>query len=226
MDKSFDSEFDKIENLTWYPWVGKDYKKGTRRILVVGDSHYSVDCEGYFDQECYDDFMSTKEASRNILERYLNGETWNFYRNLESTFPDSDNFWSEITFYNFIQQPMRQSNAIPNEQEYITAWHCFVDLIKILKPTDCIFIGVRSETCFGYSCQKMGIKCTIEDMPIKINRTHPRKGNIVLSEAYALDLYFIHHTSQYYSPDQWNEFLKQQLPEAMKWLILNKNNCC
>ena len=64
----------------------------------------------------------------------------------------------------------------------------------------------------------MGIKCTIEDMPIKINRTHPRKGNIVLSEAYALDLYFIHHTSQYYSPDQWNEFLKQQLPDAMEWL--------
>lgn len=69
LDKSFDSEFDKIENLTWYPWVGKDYKEGTRKILVIGDSHYSVDCEGCFDQECYDDFMSTKETSRNILER-------------------------------------------------------------------------------------------------------------------------------------------------------------
>ncbi len=24
LDTTFDSEFDKIENLTWYPWVGKN----------------------------------------------------------------------------------------------------------------------------------------------------------------------------------------------------------
>lgn len=61
----------------------------------------------------------------------------------------------------------------------------------------------------------MGVECVIKDMPILINRTHPRKASIVLSDDYSLDLYFIRHTSQYYSPDQWYEFLKQQLPEAM-----------
>lgn len=218
IDESFDPEFDKIENLTWYPWIGVEYPKGMRRVLIVGDSHYAVDDKGNFDQECYDDFMLTKKMTRYIVERYLKGETWNFYQNLENTFLDSSGFWSKIAFYNFIQHPMKQNNAIPDEQEYLIAWRCFVDLVKVLKPTDCIFIGVRSETCFGYSCHEMGIKYTIEDMPVIINRTHPRKANIVLSDTYSVDLYFIRHTSQYYSPDQWNGFLKQQVPEAMEWL--------
>lgn len=71
---------------------------------------------------------------------------------------------------------------------------------------------------FWHSCHEMGIEYTIEDMPVIINRTHPRKANIVLSDTYSLDLYFIRHTSQYYSHDQWNGFLKQQVPEAMEWL--------
>lgn len=220
LDKSYDFEFDKNENLTWYPWVGKLYKEGTRRILFVGDSHYSVDEMGDFDLECYDYYMSTKQTTREILSRFFKGEAWNFYRNLESTFAGSDRFWSKIAFYNFIQHPMKKVNAKPNEQDYITGWHCFMELIKVLKPTDCVFIGVRSETCFGYSCQEMNIKCSIEDMPVQINGIHPRKHNIVFSDGYTLDFYFIRHTSQYYSPEQWSEFLKQQLPEAMEWLYL------
>lgn len=71
LDKSYDFEFDKNENLTWYPWVGKLYKEGTRRILFVGDSHYSVDEMGDFDLECYDYYMSTKQTTREILSRFL-----------------------------------------------------------------------------------------------------------------------------------------------------------
>ena len=140
LDTTFDSEFDKIENLTWYPWVGEKYRNGTRRVLIIGDSHYAVE-NGIFSQECYDDFMSTKMTTRGIVECHFNNETWNFYRNLEGTFPDSDNLWSKIAFYNFIQRPMKQSNAVPEEQDYLVAWRCFADLIKVLKPTDCIFIG-------------------------------------------------------------------------------------
>ena len=34
LDKSLDSQFDKIENLTWFPWVGKGYKCAKRKLLV------------------------------------------------------------------------------------------------------------------------------------------------------------------------------------------------
>ena len=38
LDKSLDSQFDKIENLTWFPWVGKGYKCAKRKLLVVGEN--------------------------------------------------------------------------------------------------------------------------------------------------------------------------------------------
>ena len=36
VEVKYDSQFNQIENLTWYPWVGKDYEDGKRRILIVG----------------------------------------------------------------------------------------------------------------------------------------------------------------------------------------------
>ncbi len=40
LDRQLDKEFDKVENLTWYPWVGKDYVNSERKILIIGESHY------------------------------------------------------------------------------------------------------------------------------------------------------------------------------------------
>lgn len=39
------SEFQKINNLKWYPWVGAKYfdLRPEERILVMGESHYSQD---------------------------------------------------------------------------------------------------------------------------------------------------------------------------------------
>ena len=33
-DTSFDSQFDAIENLTWKPWVGKDYSNAEHKVLI------------------------------------------------------------------------------------------------------------------------------------------------------------------------------------------------
>ena len=33
VEVKYDSQFNQIENLTWYPWVGKDYEDGKRRIF-------------------------------------------------------------------------------------------------------------------------------------------------------------------------------------------------
>ncbi|MBD9092913.1 MAG: hypothetical protein EGQ20_10340 [Bacteroides oleiciplenus] len=220
LDQSFNSEFDKIEELTWYPWVGKDYKNGIRRVLVIGDSHYSAD-EGRFDPECYTDFMSTKQTTRDILTRHLEkGETWNFLRNLESTFPNSRSFWSKIAFYNYIQEPMETANSIPTREQYKIAWRCFANLVKILRPTDCVIIGTRNDKHSGYMLEELDIRDYInnDDDSQKINNTIPRKRKIVFNDGYSLDFFMIHHTSHHYSPDQWHDFLKQQIPEAIEWL--------
>ena len=44
VEVKYDSQFNQIENLTWYPWVGKDYEDGKRRILIVGCLLYTSRC--------------------------------------------------------------------------------------------------------------------------------------------------------------------------------------
>ena len=37
-DKQFDSQFDKVENLVHYPWIGCNYASAPKRVLIMGDS--------------------------------------------------------------------------------------------------------------------------------------------------------------------------------------------
>ena len=227
LNQTFDFQFDKIENLTWYPWVGKDYALSNRRVLIIGDSHYAVD-DGNFDEDCYNDFISNKDTTRKFAEGYMNGEEWNFNRNLRLCLLNVDDktllkpLWGKIAFYNFIQEPMKQRDAKPTIEQYKIAWNVFVKLLKIIKPTDCIFIGVRSETGFGSCMYELGLKeekeYDIKNMNRKINGTLPREAFIKFSDEYRLRLLFIKHTSIGFTYSDWHEFLKKEMPEAMIFL--------
>ena len=35
-DKQFDSQFDKVENLVHYPWIGCNYASAPKRVLIMG----------------------------------------------------------------------------------------------------------------------------------------------------------------------------------------------
>lgn len=66
-DKQFDSQFDKVENLVHYPWIGCNYASASKRVLIMGDSHYTVNDEGKFCPEEYDRCVTDKEYTRGII---------------------------------------------------------------------------------------------------------------------------------------------------------------
>jgi hypothetical protein len=45
-DKNYDSEFDNINLLLRYPWVGINYKNSDYHVLLLGDSHYASNEDG------------------------------------------------------------------------------------------------------------------------------------------------------------------------------------
>ena len=87
----------------------------------------------------------------------------------------------------------------------------FLKVLDVLKPTDCIFVGVESSNCFWSLTER------IEKLDM-IGRTYPRVAYITLPSGYELKIVFIQHSSQYFSADKWHELLKQQLPEAMQFI--------
>ncbi len=48
----------------------------------------------------------------------------------------------------------------PNIDDYKIAWKCFLHIIDILQPTDCIFVGVESVTLFEEIMDKYGVQYT------------------------------------------------------------------
>lgn len=43
IDKHIDSQFDDITGLMHYPWIGRNYASASKRVLIMGDTHYTVD---------------------------------------------------------------------------------------------------------------------------------------------------------------------------------------
>ena len=76
VEVKYDSQFNQIENLTWYPWVGKDYEDGKRRILIVGESHYideDIEDEGKLREQ---EVKVDKYHTRNCLYEVLVDKSW------------------------------------------------------------------------------------------------------------------------------------------------------
>ena len=149
-DKQFDSQFDKVENLVHYPWIGCNYASAPKRVLIMGDSHYTVNDEGEFCPEEYDRCVTDKEYTRGIINCAIEKGGWKFHTNLQKTFLDEsdmdiEGFWNKIASYNFIQEPMKGTHEVPSLADYETAWKCLADVVQIIKPDICIFVGLRND---------------------------------------------------------------------------------
>ena len=123
-DKQFDSQFDKVANLTHYPWIGSGYASVPKRVLIMGDSHYTIDEKTKeFCQEEYDRCISDKEYTRGIIGCEIGTPgSWSFHKYLEKTFLDEANmnveaFWNKVASYNFIQEPMKSIHEEPSHAD-------------------------------------------------------------------------------------------------------------
>jgi hypothetical protein len=221
-DKQFDSQFDKVENLVHYPWIGCNYASAPKRVLIMGDSHYTVNDEGEFCPEEYDRCVTDKEYTRGIINCAIEEGSWKFHTNLQKTFLDENDmdvegFWNKIASYNFIQEPMKGTHEVPSLADYETAWKCLADVVQIIKPDICIFVGLRNDKGMNILDEKC-VKYFIQTLDEKINNSYPKKGELQFANGYKLPFYMIHHTSLGYSPQLWYDFLNKEIPEVVSFL--------
>jgi hypothetical protein len=203
-----------IENLKWLPWVGNEYFDSERRILIVGESHY----------------LTGSKSNR------LEAEKLNFTLNVIQTFcidhrelqPTFDNLnrclfgkkspkkkvrtemWKQLAFYNFVQCPMETIDARPTSDDMEKGWKVFAELIKMLKPTHCIFIGFAAADCNNpYKCKRS---------KENVGKYYARLFSAKIDEQNTCQCIAIKHTSQYFSWRSWRKFLKEKYPDMMQYL--------
>lgn len=222
-DKNYNSEFDNINLLLRYPWVGVKYTSSKYRVLLLGDSHYATNEDGSHSTEEEIRFITDKESTRETINCAINnfceqGSSWNMFNGLLRTFtnttPESvKTFFGKVAFYNFIQEPMKYRNSKPTAKQKREGWQCLAKVVEILTPDYIIFIGTRN--WYGLEHQKLG---ELKWEGIKISNCEPATGSIYTSIG-NIPLALIHHTSQGYNPLLWRNYLNEKAPKIVSFLM-------
>ena len=226
LDKSFDELLLKDKGLTWLPWIGKNYKLNKKKLLVVGESHYIYSDDSQEYEKKFKEFSKDPLLTRYcIYESALNSEWKNpTYENLHRALLQTNEFdksllWENISFYNFIQRLLDyRKRERPTWFDFYNSWSHFINLIKAIKPTDCIFVGVEASNTFNDAMDELNIKYKeVEWAARPISRTYPRIAEIMVDKR-KMKIIFMQHSSQMFSWSQWHKFMNTQSPELFEYL--------
>lgn len=216
------SDLKTVENLKWLPFVGDRYLKMPKehQMLVVGESHYNDGKEGSKEKMENNIDWTRSMIQENAIEE-IDWNTKIFPDFHKAMFSDNefskDGFWNKVCYYNFIQRSMSTISERPSYDEFSNNWNTFFDLVNILKPKTCVFIGVSSadylmsvilDTDSDFSCE--GVM-----KGEKINGAYSRTAILKGNDNNEIKLIFIKHTSQRFSWKCWNDFLEKQIGEQL-----------
>lgn len=215
---TYEELFNEVKGLTWLPWVGYNYNEN--RLLLVGESHYAQGDNGKEDLDCYNSFLADKNATISIVEDVFNGSDWNFFKNTHYALTGSDNvdreaFWRNVAFYNFIQRPMNTTGDRPSAIDYKSGWKVFFEMLKVIKPTHCIFLGSSAADHLWALVEKnddiefIKDKCDLERWDRQIGRFWGKVGHLEYDDV-CTDITFIRHPSAFFSKDKWHEYLMEK----------------
>lgn len=214
-DKTIDKTKILTGKLTWLPWVGSEYEKTEKKLLVVGESHYyNPDEINSFEKHTNINFTRISIEELGVKQLYKNDKNYNvkitenFHKALVRTDSfDSSKFWERVAYVNLLQFPMKTNAGRPSDKQFKESWPSLFELIKMISPDQVLFIGNSSANLFNTSAKSMKIK---HDKMIyngeKIGGAFPKRSAIYLNDK-KIQFDFIRHTSKHFSWDQWNKYL-------------------
>jgi hypothetical protein len=213
-----DQDFKEISNLKWLPWIGVNYLTTPFKILIVGESHYAEDNEDRIKE--FDRPETTREC---IVDMGVENNTYGvvkFYQNIQYLLVGNKNFsteelWSRVSFYNFIQKTMITSKTRPEYLDYHNSAGVFFKLLEKLEPKYCLMCGVSSINALKNTIQDSSFTEISFDKFDKIGSIYPRIMTIKSKQDKIINLIFIQHPSHHFSYDNWKEFLINKSPELL-----------
>jgi hypothetical protein len=217
----FDDGFLRIEQLKWLPWVGNRYNSLTQdyKLLIVGESHYHDNSPASI--KANNSPIFTREIIEELaIERLYYGTK--IFPNLHRTLFkndefDSSKFWNLISFYNFIQRPMETNKGRPSYDDFYSSWSTFLEIIKLIKPKICLFIGTSAAQSFVHALQDTRFSTDGVKWEDYISNAYAKTAILKDEEGNETKIIFIRHTSQMFSWSKWNDYLQKKIPNELTW---------
>jgi hypothetical protein len=225
----YDAAFGEVSGLTWLPWVGHRYslRPSHQRLIIVGESHYyrgdtpekrQVDREGY---------LKDPQSTRDIVSQALVNCEWTT-RTLETipkllfktTEIDRPRLWADCAYYNLVQRPMDYNHGNlerPSWDDFVMGWRVFAEVVRILQPSHCLFIGVSAANSFNHSMASQNLSFEKITWTQQVGRTYARIAKLEVA-GMTTELMFVQHLGKYFSWLKWHDYLQNQHAGFMRWL--------
>jgi len=225
INPTYDNKLQAIEKLKWLPWVGVNFPDNSPegKLLIVGESHYCPKSDPISTRN-----LIKKHEKNPIFTREIIWECpiWGEWRNrtleniakvlLGATKSNHQELWKGIAFYNIIQKILEYSDQPerPTPHDFALGWDIFIKIIKIIKPSQCIFLGTEASHSMSQAMQLNDVSFSAPTRREKIGRCWGYRATLKI-ENYELPIIFIQHPGKYFSPTAWHDYLKRELPELM-----------
>ncbi len=220
-NKISDSVFKNVKNLKWLPWIGENYFTVPleKRILIIGESHYHDKSRSSI--AMHNKVTFTREVIKDMAIR-RNYYGTKLFKNLHyALFSndefDANKFWNAVSFYNFIQRPMRTNAERPNRNDWLTAWSVFAELSIILQPRICLFIGTSAAYFIGDLKNNSKFLNQEALWKAKIGNAYAKTALLKNEKKPDVKLIFIRHCSSMFSWSKWHKFLQKEMRDQLRW---------
>lgn len=221
----YDNELSQVKGMTWLPWIGDKYSKSEYKVLIIAESHYTNGDKPNEVEKSKEDMLRDVLCTRTVVKECPYNKLWqnNMFDNLHRTLVGTTDFdttllWDHVAFFNHIQRPMDYNGAVkerPDFADFIKGWEVFVEVVKILKPDFCLYVGVEASNHFNNAMSYIGVDHKKVEWLPDAQRAYPRRMSISLGE-YNLPILAIKHTSQYFSWEFWRTFLFKEARPMMR----------
>jgi hypothetical protein len=114
--------------------------------------------------------------------------------------------------YNHDRQPER-----PADDDFIAGWRVFVEVVRIIQPSHCLFIGVSAANTFDPSMANQNVSFNEVSYAPSVDGVRPRVAKIEMAGT-TTKLTFVHHLCRCKAVSQWHDYLQNQHADFMNWL--------
>lgn len=111
-----------------------------------------------------------------------------------------------------MNSPKGEIQERPAVADFESGWQIFLEVIKVLKPTHCLFVGVSAFYSFENAMNAIGLKYSVNWSDEKIGTAYGRIAELV---APPIKLIGIQHAGKYFSWAKWHEFIKKHFPDIV-----------
>lgn len=223
---SFDSSLAATPGLTWLPWIGRDYdqQSSPNRLMIICESHYTNEPDEVKAREIIEKHHRSPNYTREIVQELGPDRDWEnkTFNALHKTLfltdaPDREAFWADVCCYNFVQRMLWYPPGDPERptwEDFVQGWRVFLDLVTLLKPTHCLFVGIEAANHFNGFMAGQSLRFVPVELTEQVSRTWGRRARLEI-EGVTTSLHFIQHSGKFFSWSGWYDYLQRHAPEMM-----------